>query len=242
MADRPSSAPLVAGFLGGAVATTLLFPLDIIKVRLQVSEGSPTSQGSVKKPRAGSMRILAGEVKHEGFSGLYSGWTPAVIGSAVSWGGYFFFYEGFKKRLVDYRLGGPSGNVDAASVLTPWDNFVLACGAGGLMVVATNPVWLVKLRMQLQMKKSSEKLNIKPYNGMIDAFRTIVREEGFLALYKGSGPAMLLTSNGGVQFVVYEFLRKHFHYHRARREDSSNVWERLELSSGYLTMGTISKL
>lgn len=224
--------------MGGAVATTALFPLDIIKVRLQVSEGSTASH----KKTARSMRILGGIVKYEGFRGLYSGWTPAVIGSAVSWGGYFFFYEGFKKKLVQRRVGDNTSNVEASTVLTPLDNFVLACGAGGLMVLATNPVWLVKLRMQLQLKKSSEKHNIKPYNGMIDAFRTIVREEGYLALYKGSGPAMLLTSNGGVQFVVYEYLRKHFHYRRAQREESTNVWERLELSTGYLTMGAVSKL
>ena len=240
MKERSSSAPLIAGFMGGFVSTTLLFPLDIIKVRMQVSEGS----GSSKKFSARSMRILGGVVKYEGFRGLYSGWTPAVIGSAVSWGGYFYFYEGFKRQLVDYKVGGSSSGerMAASSVLTPLDNFVLACGAGGLMVLATNPVWLVKLRMQLQLKKAYEQHNIKPYNGMFDAFRTIAREEGYLALYKGSGPAMLLTTNGGVQFVVYEYLRKHFHYRRAQREETSNVWERLELSTGYLTMGAVSKL
>lgn len=45
----------------------------------------------------------------------------------------------------------------------------------------------------------------------------------------------------GVQFVVYEYLRKHFHYARAQRETSS-VAERFEKSIGYLSMGAISKL
>ena len=241
-----STAPLIAGFSGGVVSTTLLFPLDIIKVRLQVHEGSLRAG---RKRRLGSMRVLGGIIKHEGLSGLYAGWTPAVIASAVSWGGYFYLYEGFKRGLVEHRLGiqQPHLKDDAPShpsesVLTSADNFVLACAAGGLMVALTNPVWLVKTRMQLQMRRSSEQHNIKPYRGMLDAFRTIVKEEGFLALYRGSGPALLLTSHGGVQFVVYEYLRKYFHYNRAKRDDSRSIWERLELSAGYLTIGAVAKM
>ena len=87
--------------------------------------------------------------------------------------------------------------------------------------------------MQLQMRKASEQhkdvITAKPYRGMVDAVQTIVREEGVLALYRGSGPALLLTTHGGVQFVVYEFLRKHFHYNRAKRVDANSIWERLEL-------------
>lgn len=117
------------------------------------------------------------------------------------------------------------------------------------MVLITNPVWLIKTRMQLQMKKASERYNIKPYKSMADAARTIVRDEGPLALYRGCGPALLLTSHGGVQFVVYEYLRKHFHFHRVGRmrsnesdAQSMSVWQRLELSSGYLAMGATAKM
>ena len=112
------------------------------------------------------------------------------------------------------------------------------------MVAITNPIWLVKTRMQLQMRKASEQHRIKPYSNMIDAFRTIVRDEGWLALYKGSGPAMLLTSHGGVQFVVYEYLRKQFQFRQVKRDEKQGIslWHRLELSAGYLTMGAVAKL
>jgi solute carrier family 25 folate transporter 32 len=238
-----SSIPLIAGFSGGVVSTTLLLPLDVVKTRLQVTEGK--SQKHFQ-----SFRIIGGIIKYEGVAGLYQGWTPAVLGSAISWGGYFYFYEGFKQRLVDYKLGQTeqgrrlSRNSTSAQ-LNSVENFVLACAAGSVMVAITNPVWLVKTRMQLQMKRASEKVHIRPYRSMIDAFRTIVREEGWLALYKGSGPALLLTSHGGVQFVVYECLRKYFQYARVKRGENGNdlsVWKRLELSAGYLTMGAISKL
>jgi len=241
--------PLIAGFSGGVVCTTLLLPLDIVKLRLQVTESA--------KPwrRFRSFRILGGIVKYEGLRGLYQGWTPAVLGSAISWGGYFYFYEGFKRKLVDYRLSKKedtissqqptTSTVSSAEVLTSVDNFILACTAGAVMVALTNPVWLIKTRMQLQMRKSSEQHQIKPYKNIVDAFRTIVREEGALALYKGSGPALLLTSHGGVQFVVYEYLRKNFPVERPKWEDGAkdaNVWLRLKQSAGFLAMGAVAKL
>jgi solute carrier family 25 folate transporter 32 len=114
--------------------------------------------------------------------------------------------------------------------------------------------------MQLQMKKTTELMSqtggtkIVHYNGFLDALRKIVHHEGFFALYKGTGPALLLTSHGGVQFVVYEFLRKHFHYTRAQQQrqqqqslsssssSSTTVIQRFEDSLGYLTIGAISKM
>ena len=40
-----------------------------------------------------------------------------------------------------------------------------------------------------------------------DAVRTITREEGPLALYKGAVPALMLCGQGAVQFSVYEWLK-----------------------------------
>jgi solute carrier family 25 (mitochondrial folate transporter), member 32 len=243
-----STIPLIAGFTGGIVSTSLLLPLDIVKLRLQVSESTS------RKHRFRSFRIVGGILKYEGVRGLYQGWVPAVIGSSLSWGGYFYFYEQFKRRLVQYKLGPSStssstGTVQASDVLTSIDNFVVAVAASSVMVAITNPIWLVKTRMQLQLKRAGQQHNIRPYEGTIDAFRTIVKDEGLLALYKGVGPAFLLTSHGGVQFVVYEALRKQFHYSRKNQnnqpgdgEGHTNVWQRLQLSAGYLTMGAISKL
>lgn len=64
----------------------------------------------------------------------------------------------------------------------------------------TNPIWLIKLRLQLQMKKASENLATKKvllYDGFMDAFQKITKKEGVMGLYKGTGPALLLTTHGG---------------------------------------------
>lgn len=240
-----STVPLIAGISAGAASTIFLIPLDVVKLRLQVTESA--------KPDAKFrfFRILGGIVKYEGVRGLYAGWAPSVVGSAVSWGGYFFIYEHLKHGLAEWKLSTDPKQRDrqypahSSQVLNSFDNFILACVSGMFMVGVTNPIWLIKTRMQLQMRNAEMASGVvRPYQNMWDAARTIVREESFTALYKGSGAALLLTSHGGVQFVVYEYLRKHFHYQRLSCEESDglNVWRRLELSAGYLAMGGIAKL
>ncbi|CAF2062796.1 unnamed protein product, partial [Brassica napus] len=41
-----------------------------------------------------------------------------------------------------------------------------------------------------------------------DAFRTIMKEEELIALYKGIVPGLALVSHGAIQFTVYEELHK----------------------------------
>jgi solute carrier family 25 folate transporter 32 len=262
-----SSIPLIAGLLGGAASTFLLYPLDLVKVRLQVNEqssfkttaSSTTSATIPKRTMIGTLRHV---VKYEGLVGMYQGLTPALVGSAASWGGYFFFYEGIKQQMMQknralHRLG-PHEPVQ----LDPMENFIAACVSGAIMVGCTNPLWLIKTRMQLQLKRSQEKQvqmlgegRVKrPYRNILDAVRTIVREEGVGALYKGAVPALMLVSNGGVQFVTYEYLKGHFGAYtkasRAARKNNNDksssevkgIMERFEDSLGYLTMGAVSKI
>ena len=265
--------PGLSGFSAGAVSTMLLLPLDNIKVRLQVNEGSNSKLSSTKAmssngrsatkdqfhrhTRLGAIRMLRGVIKYEGVRGLYQGMFPAIFGSAVSWGGFFYVYETMKRQLryaksSDYIISNTTESVHhqnrQASVkaeLNSWDNFILATASGAVMVFMTNPIWLIKLRLQLQMKRTSEHIhakNITQYDGFVDAFRKIIKTDGILGLYKGTGPALMLTSHGGVQLVVYEFLRKHFHYVRAQRTAESSIMKRFEDSLGYLTIGAISKM
>eukprot|EP00300_Choanocystis_sp_HF-7_P042448 c9198_g1_i1.p1 GENE.c9198_g1_i1~~c9198_g1_i1.p1 ORF type:complete len:313 (+),score=55.97 c9198_g1_i1:36-941(+) len=184
---------LVAGTTGGVLAMAALYPLDLLKVRYQAHKTSATPYPSLRV-------AVVSIVRREGFSALYQGLTPALVGSGVSWGAYFYFYEGIKQRLLRENPAG----------LTSIHHITASVQAGALLVFVTNPIWLIKTRMQLQIKHAAEvaasgaKLTVKPYRGMLDAGATIVREEGFLGLYRGTFSALLLTSHGAVQFAVYE--------------------------------------
>jgi solute carrier family 25 folate transporter 32 len=173
-----STAPLIAGLAGGSVSTALLHPLDLIKVRLQANEDVPTSTWFGRQTRRrGLMSMLASIVRHEGPLSLYNGLSPGLVASAVSWGGYFFFYEKFKSQLSKRRRQERVG---------PIQQFFASCAASTVMIAVTNPLWLIKTRMQLQIQLHGDQCptNQAYYTGIVNAFQTIIKEEGPAALYK----------------------------------------------------------
>lgn len=340
MPSTPLSS-FLAGIAGGSASTILLYPLDLVKVRMQVDERRRNSvlhknnvdapSNSLKnnatltsnKPRT-ICTTVRGVIRHEGYLGLYRGLTPAIIGSAASWGGFFIIYEEMKRQFLvrkqrqyDDTAIANNNSIKSSSDSTlseiqqqqatqggttvklgPIEHFSASCLSGACMVALTNPLWLIKTRLQLQNSKliekqissqqststttntSAETLVVSkdttskianstkpkqqlkpPYKGLIHAAYTIIQEEGILALYKGSIPALMLVSHGGIQFVTYEFLKGHFtnFFDTTTKsvgndKDKNNGWkkssgkkkgtirERMRDSLGYLVMGAVSKL
>jgi hypothetical protein len=68
---------------------------------------------------------------------------PNFIGSAIAWGQYFYLYQRFKElmrgRHTDRELG-------------PWHHLAAGFSAGAVTATCTNPIWVVKTRMQTQMR------------------------------------------------------------------------------------------
>jgi len=131
------------------VSTAALYPLELIKTRMQVVE-SPSADMSIGNDWRGRMRNPYGSVfeslrtvlKNEGARGLYQGVTPAMIAASGSWGGYFFLYEQSKARKL--RAMGSNGT------LNTFDHLTSGVEAGVILVVLFNPLWLIKTRMALQ--------------------------------------------------------------------------------------------
>jgi len=262
---KPKLLPLYAGLLAGCTSTFLLYPLELIKVRMQVNEtykaGSRSSQFFTEvRTLINSFESSSG--RRSGFRSLvkyralYNGLMPSLVGNGVSWGGYFFVYEGAKQHLLDFkRAKVDTQSLDTDVALESIDFMASACLSGTIMVLMTNPIWLVKTRIQLQLPTIESKVSVsstgqlskgssyKNYSGILDGVQRIIKEEGILALYKGLSPALMLVSHGVIQFGVYENLKKTFPSYSKRKSSASvSVTERLIDSSGYLTMGAISKM
>jgi solute carrier family 25 (mitochondrial folate transporter), member 32 len=83
--------------------------------------------------------------------------------------------------------------------------------AGVLVTLATNPLWVLKTRMQLDRTNVAIKPGRPPPQGtagtLISAFTSIARSEGLGGFYRGLGPAILLCSHGAVQMMAYEELK-----------------------------------
>ncbi|KAL9327086.1 hypothetical protein ACSQ67_007731 [Phaseolus vulgaris] len=214
-----------AGAAAGFATVAVMHPLDVVRTRFQVNDGRVSNLPGYKNTAHAIFTIA----RSEGLRGLYAGFLPGVLGSTISWGLYFFFYDQAKQRYARNREGKLSPGLHLAS----------AAEAGGLVSLCTNPVWLVKTRLQLQTPLHQT----RPYSGIYDAFKTILREEGFSALYKGIVPGLFLVSHGAIQFTAYEELRKITVDFRSKRSTVRNQNpDKLLSSVDYAVLGATSKL
>ncbi|XP_055802802.1 folate transporter 1, chloroplastic-like isoform X3 [Solanum dulcamara] len=177
-----------AGAAAGLATVTFSHPLDVVRTRFQVYDGRISNVPAYRN----TPHALFAIARSEGLRGLYAGFYPAVLGSTISWGLYFFFYSKAKQRYLRNR-----------EELSPGLHLASAAEAGALVCFCTNPIWLVKTRLQLQTPNQ-----IRPYTGFHDALRTIIKEEGWRALYKGLMPSLFLITHGAIQFTAYEEFRK----------------------------------
>lgn len=215
---------LVAGISGGVISTLLLHPLDLLKIRFAVDDGTKSSG----RKYTGVKNAFSSIIRSEGMTGLYRGVTPNTVGAGSAWGFYFLFYNTIK---TEKQKG------DSQKQLTPTDHLVAATQAGILTLGLTNPIWVVKTRLCLQYEFQGSKTGdtSRHYSGMMDAFRKIIKYEGFLGLYKGFTPGLFGVSHGAVQFMAYEELKTSYNKYRRKPIDA-------KLSSAeYLIFAAISK-
>ncbi|XP_077248005.1 folate transporter 1 isoform X4 [Tasmannia lanceolata] len=157
-----------AGAIAGFATVACLHPLDVVRTRFQVNDGRVSNLPLYKNTGHAILTIA----RTEGLRGLYAGFYPAVLGSTISWGLYFF----------------------------------LTCCL------------------------------------ISDALRTILKEEGWPALYKGIGPSLFLVSHGAIQFTVYEELRR-LAIHIKCKEGKKNIANEDKLNSvDYAMLGASSKV
>ncbi|GAU31213.1 hypothetical protein TSUD_210700 [Trifolium subterraneum] len=214
-----------AGAAAGFATVAVMHPLDVVRTRFQVNDGRGSHLPSYKNTAHAIFTIT----RSEGLRGLYAGFLPGVLGSTISWGLYFFFYDKAKQRYARSR----------EEKLSPGLHLASAAEAGALVCLCTNPVWVVKTRLQLQTPLHQT----RPYSGLYDAFRTIMREEGFSALYRGIVPGLFLVSHGAIQFTAYEELRKTIVDLKSKGNETKHQnSDQLLNSVDYAVLGATSKV
>lgn len=74
---------------------------------------------------------------------------------------------------------------------------------GGLASVGatffTNPIEVIKTRIQLQGELMARGTYVEPYKGIANAFYTVAKNDGLLGLQKGLSPALYF------QFIINSF-------------------------------------
>mmetsp|Transcript_13256 Transcript_13256/g.41950 ORF Transcript_13256/g.41950 Transcript_13256/m.41950 type:complete len:330 (+) Transcript_13256:234-1223(+) len=216
--DDPRFLNALAGASSGAVSATIVCPLDVVKTRLQVQRGGA---GSSQKyfSTLGSLKRIYTE---EGAIGLYRGLSPTLVALLPNWAVYFTAYEKLKSVLSWGVTDYGSRNAGTTAV-----HMGAAAGAGCATILTTNPLWVVKTRMQIQNAGYSRGLpyGSVPYKGTINALYRIGAEEGVKGLYSGLSPSLLGIGHVVIQFPLYEHLKREIAWGRDAEMDDLSAPE-----------------
>lgn len=178
-----------SGAIAGVSEILVMYPLDVVKTRMQLQvKGSGEQYNSM-------VDCLQKIVRNEGFSRLYRGISAPILMEAP-------------KRAVKFAANDEWGKFyrEAFGIpkMTQSLSILTGATAGATESFVVVPFELVKIRLQ---DKSSK------YTGMLDVVKTIVRQEGPLAMYNGLEATLwrhILWNSGyfGVIFQAREWLPK----------------------------------
>ncbi|KAI4376167.1 hypothetical protein MLD38_013958 [Melastoma candidum] len=178
---NPSLRRLISGAVAGAVSRTTVAPLETIRTHLMVgSSGHSTTE------------VFNNIMETHGWKGLFRGNLVNVIRVAPSKAIELFAYDTVNKQLSHQPGEQPKLPIPASLVAG-------AC-AGVSSTICTYPLELVKTRLTIQGDV---------YNGMLDAFVKIVRDEGPAELYRGLAPSLIgVIPYAATNYFAYDTLRK----------------------------------
>lgn len=155
----PFASKLLTGAVAGVIGTCCVFPIDIVKTRLQNQVIGPDGSRMYRNPWHCFRSILS----KEGAAGLYRGLGANLVGVSPE--------KAIKLAVNDYlreKLADENGDLSLPRQI------LAGAGAGFFQVSATNPMELVKIRMQMQALEGTKTSTIN-----------VVKELGLTGLYKG---------------------------------------------------------
>lgn len=224
--SRPLDTPtrLAAGALAGITSVCTTYPLDLVRSRLSIASASLPLQNQANASLAAGARsgyhtaaaaisgdMVAGarrtadlgiwgmtlKVMREegGVRALYRGLITTAMGVAPYVGINFAAYEALRGVIT------PPGK---ATVVRK-----LACGAlaGSISQTLTYPFDVLRRKMQV-VGMGHGALGYK-YNGALEALQEIIKNEGFIGLYRGLWPNLLKVAPSiATSFFTYETVKE----------------------------------
>ncbi|CAK4032668.1 Peroxisomal membrane PMP47B [Lecanosticta acicola] len=188
----------LAGAGGGLFSMALTYPLITLSTRAQVEK---------KKAQTGTISAAKRIIDREGISGLYAGLDSALFGITVTNFVYYYWYEysrAFFQRTTNKKQ------------LSTLESMAAGALAGSATVLITNPIWVVNTRMTARENEASQSLPTKEGEqpkkakapGTISTVLKIIREDGFMRLFAGVLPALVLVINPILQYTIFEQLKQ----------------------------------
>ncbi|XP_019155507.1 PREDICTED: mitochondrial dicarboxylate/tricarboxylate transporter DTC [Ipomoea nil] len=163
----PTVKPFVNGGCSGMLATCVIQPIDMVKVRIQLGQGSA---GEVTKNM----------LKNEGFGAFYKGLSAGLLRQATYTTARLGSFRILTTKAIEANDGKP---------LPLYQKALCGLTAGAIGACVGSPADLALIRMQADATlPAAQRRN---YTNAFHALSRIVADEGVLALWKGAGPTVV---------------------------------------------------
>ncbi|KAJ3573542.1 hypothetical protein NP233_g2362 [Leucocoprinus birnbaumii] len=183
-----SAYSFIQGGIAGAFGATIVYPIDMVKTRMQNQRSTVVGQLLYKNSIDCARKIL----RNEGFLGFYRGLGPQLVGVAP---------EKAIKLTVNDLIRSRAMDPETGRIKVFWE-LVAGGMAGGCQVVFTNPLEIVKIRLQVQ-GEAAKVEGIKPRGAV-----HIIRQLGILGLYRGASACLLRDIPfSAIYFPAYSHLK-----------------------------------
>lgn len=176
------------GSIAGAIGATAVYPIDLVKTRMQNQRKVAAAEVLYKN----SWDCFGKVIRNEGFTGLYRGLVPQLVGVAPE--------KAIKLTMNDLMrsiLKNPDGSISLPA------ECISGGVAGGSQVIFTNPLEIVKIRLQVQ-----GEMALVAGTPRVGAW-AIVKELGITGLYKGASACLLRDIPfSAIYFSAYSNLKR----------------------------------
>jgi solute carrier family 25 phosphate transporter 23/24/25/41 len=178
-----------AGALTGMTASTMCYPLDLVRSVLSV-QTTQTHYNSIW----GAMKSI---VAKDGVLGLYRGLGPTLMGIAPYIAINMTTFDLLKNRYLPKTRDAPYFTLI---------NLGLGATSGFVSAALTYPTDLIRRRMQLQGMQGGH--DLPAYTSTWHCITHTVKTEGVKGMYKGMGACFLkVVPSMAIAFTSYELLR-----------------------------------
>lgn len=185
---------LMAGSFAGAFAQTVIYPLEVLKVRLALRKTGEFT---------GIFKFAKEMFKAEGIKVFYKGYWPNLFGIIPYAGIDLAVYETLKGYWIDRYV--EENTNPSAWVLLGAGTFSSCCGQ-----LAAYPLALVRTKLQSQAGVSSKLSLPREQTHTLGLFKYIYRTEGVRGLYRGLLPNFCKVAPAvSISYYVYERVRTH---------------------------------
>eukprot|EP00834_Sanchytrium_tribonematis_P002370 NODE_72_length_24857_cov_0.454399.p6 type:complete len:343 gc:universal NODE_72_length_24857_cov_0.454399:16972-18000(+) len=176
------------GSIGGAIGAFSIYPIDLVKTRMQ-NQRNVVGEVMYKN----SWDCFNKVFKREGLRGLYGGLAPQMVGVAP-------------EKAIKLTSNEFVRSFWDEEDIPLWGEVLAGCIAGGSQVIFTNPLEIVKIRLQLQ-----GELGLK--SNAVE----IIKHLGLVGLYKGAGACLLRDIPfSGIYFTAYNHFKKDLFHEEAK--------------------------